>query len=220
MARAARGPHSREIKSMTGYGRGEGSSARPQDHCRGQFSQPQANRGGRQPAQADLEVLEAQIRDEINPPRFPRADYRARGRAERFGRRRQNPRGPCAGQVLRARPPPGSARTLACATASRWICYHASARRGSTGEEIVEAEEPWPATAAALNTALEMMLQMRAARRGFPGQGFERAHHPNAPGHERACGGWCRGWSNIIARSCCNASGRPACRRRYWRRSA
>jgi uncharacterized protein (TIGR00255 family) len=153
------------MKSMTGYGRGEGAR-------RGLKVTVEVSSVNRKQTEVavnlprDLEVLEAQIRDEIN---------------------RRVSRGRITVRVAVQRAPgvPGKTRVdLALARAyardlrrlgkdlglDDRITLDLLARLPGVvqpAQDISEAEELWPATAAALGAALDMMLQMRRREGAF-----------------------------------------------------
>src|SRR5271154_3159001 len=146
------------MKSMTGYGRGESA----QHGFKITVEVSAVNRKQTEIAvhlPRDLEVLEAQIRDEINR-RVARGRLTVRlsvHAAEGAGRMRLNP------GLARA-----YARELrALAKSLRLpddITLDMLARAPGVlqpDEEIREAEALWPGTAKALKTALDMLLKMR-----------------------------------------------------------
>jgi uncharacterized protein (TIGR00255 family) len=153
------------MKSMTGYGRGEGS----RHGLKITVEVSSVNRKQTEVAvnlPRDLEVLEAQIRDEIN---------------------RRVSRGRVTVRVAVQSASGGGGKTRVDLALAR--SYVRDLRRLGKDlglndsitldlltrlpgviqpvEDISEAEELWPATAAALNAALEMMLQMRAREGAF-----------------------------------------------------
>ena len=121
-------------------------------------------------------------------------------------RRRQNPPGFGPGQVLCPRPSP-SAGDLECARAHRGFAGRLRRRsagpRNFRGRGALARHRRRPQRRPGHDAA------NARARRRIPGQGFEKARHPNAPGR-RPRPASCRAPSNIIAASCCNASRRPA----------
>jgi uncharacterized protein (TIGR00255 family) len=153
------------MKSMTGYGRGEGA----RHGLKITVEVSSVNRKQTEVAvnlPRDLEVLEAQIRDEIN---------------------RRVSRGRVTVRVAVQSAPGGGVKTrvdLALARSYirdlRRLGKDLGLREDITldlitrlpgvvqpAEEISEAEELWPATDAALKAALDMMLQMRHREGAF-----------------------------------------------------
>jgi len=153
------------MKSMTGYGRGEGA----RHGLKITVEVSSVNRKQTEVAvnlPRDLEVLEAQIRDDIN---------------------RRVSRGRITVRVAVQSAPGVAAKTRVDLPLAR--SYARDLRRlgkelalddditldmlarlpgvVQPAEEISQAEELWPATAAALNAALDMMLQMRAREGAF-----------------------------------------------------
>jgi uncharacterized protein (TIGR00255 family) len=153
------------MKSMTGYGRGEGA----RHGLKITVEVSSVNRKQTEVAvnlPRDLEVLEAQIRDDIN---------------------RRVSRGRITVRVAVQSAPGVAAKTRVDLALAR--SYARDLRRlgkelalddditldmlarlpgvVQPAEEISQAEELWPATAAALNAALDMMLQMRAREGAF-----------------------------------------------------
>jgi uncharacterized protein (TIGR00255 family) len=153
------------MKSMTGYGRGEGA----RHGLKITVEVSSVNRKQTEVAvnlPRDLEVLEAQVRDEIN---------------------RRVSRGRIMVRVAVQSAPGAAAKTRVDLDLAR--SYARDLRRlgkeldledGVTldllarlpgvvqpAQDISEAEELWPATAAALGAALDMMLQMRAREGAF-----------------------------------------------------
>ena len=153
------------MKSMTGYGRGE--SARHGLKITVEVSS--VNRKQTEAAvnlPRDLEVLEAQIRDAINR-RVSRGRVTVRVTVQSA---------PGVGGKTRL----DSALARSYARDLRRLARDLGLREGVTldllarlpgvvqpAQDIAEAEELWPATAAALNAALDMMLQMRAREGAF-----------------------------------------------------
>jgi uncharacterized protein (TIGR00255 family) len=148
------------MKSMTGYGRGE--------HARGGLKiTVEASSVNRKQTEVavnlprDLEVLEAQIRDEINR-RVSRGRVTVRVSVHSTD-------GPGAKTRLDLALARSYARDLRALGKSLGlpdgVTLDLLARLPGVvqpAEEICEAEQLWPATAAALNAALDTMLKMRA----------------------------------------------------------
>jgi len=147
------------MKSMTGYGRGESS----QQGFKITVEVSSVNRKQTEIAvnlPRDLEVLEAQIRDEINR-RVARGRltvrlsvHAAEGAA---GRMRLNP----ALARAYARELRGLAKSLRLPDDITLDMLARAPGVLQPDEEIREAETLWPGTAKALTTALDMMLKMR-----------------------------------------------------------
>jgi len=153
------------MKSMTGYGRGEGTR-------RGLKVTVEVSSVNRKQTEVavnlprDLEVLEAQIRDEINR-RVSRGRITVRVAVQR-----------APGVPGKTRVDPALARSYArdlrrlgkdLGLDDR-ITLDLLARLPGVvqpAQDISEAEELWPATAAALGAALDMMLQMRGREGAF-----------------------------------------------------
>jgi len=162
----------RRMKSMTGYGRGE--SARHGLKITVEVSS--VNRKQTEAAvnlPRDLEVLEAQIRDAINR-RVSRGRVTVRVTVQSA---------PGVGGKTRL----DSALARSYARDLRRLARDLGLREGVTldllarlpgvvqpAQDMTGAEELWPATAAALNAALDMMLQMRAREGAFLARDLKR----------------------------------------------
>jgi uncharacterized protein (TIGR00255 family) len=146
----------------------------------------------------DLEVLEAQIRDEINR-RVSRGRVTVRVSVHTSGNAGPKTRMDLALAKSYVRDLRALGKSLGL---ENGITVDLLARLPGVvqpAEAIGEAEELWPATSAALNSALDLMLKMRAREGNLARQGFEsRAWSPCA-GASRASSAACPAWWNAIA---------------------
>ena len=159
------------MKSMTGYGRGESS----QHGFKITVEVSSVNRKQTEIAvnlPRDLEVLEAQIRDEINR-RVARGRVTVRlfvqAAAGAAGRMRLNPTlAKAYARELRA-----LAKSLRLPDDITLDMLARAPGVLQPDEEIQEAEALWPGTAKALKTALDMMLKMREREGAWLGKDLQ-----------------------------------------------
>jgi uncharacterized protein (TIGR00255 family) len=157
--------HYPSMKSMTGYGRGEGS----RNGLKITVEVSSVNRKQTEVAvnlPRDLEVLEAQVRDEINR-RVSRGRITVRVAIQNTAGVAGKTRVDLALAKSYVRDLRGLGKDLGL---DDGITLDLLARLPGVvqpAEDISEAEELWPATDAALKGALEMMLQMRAREGSF-----------------------------------------------------
>jgi uncharacterized protein (TIGR00255 family) len=153
------------MKSMTGYGRGE-------DARNGLKITVEVSSVNRKQTEVsvnlprDLEVLEAQIRDEINR-RVSRGRVTVRVSVHTSGNAGPKTRMDLALAKSYVRDLRALGKSLGLADG---ITVDLLARLPGVvqpAEAIGEAEELWPATSAALNSALDLMLKMRAREGNF-----------------------------------------------------
>jgi uncharacterized protein (TIGR00255 family) len=155
------------MKSMTGYGRGEAA----QDGFKITIEASSVNRKQMEIAlnlPRDLEVLEAQIRDEINR-RVARGRLTVRlsvHAGEGAGRMKlDTDLAKAYARELRA-----LAKTLRLPDDITLDMLARAPGVLQTSEEIPEAESLWPAVSKALKTALDEMVKMREREGGFLGK--------------------------------------------------
>jgi len=153
------------MKSMTGYGRGEGA----RHGLKITVEVSSVNRKQTEVAvnlPRDLEVLEAQIRDEINR-RVSRGRITVRVAVQNAAGVGGKTRVDLALAKSYVRDLRRLGKDLGLDDRITLDLLTRLPGVVQPAEEISEAEELWPATAAALNAALEMMLQMRAREGAF-----------------------------------------------------